>query len=181
MSLSCWSPNKGIPWLWICHYEQCQGSRLLHQVSASVNPRRACHHSGEGKQSVWGNCLQTVLVFIANKYLWVKPVKPCYLSSAKFCIKFLWFIGMCLRVWPVCPLGMQALYSYTLCVWGRTRLVLKCTMVLLICCLSDLVAMTHLTGHRGPGFLKSAPISHISVNLVCRIHQLSSSVKFEPM
>ncbi len=97
MSLSCWSPNKGIPWLWICHYEQCQGSRLLHQVSASVNPRRACHHSGEGKQSIWGNCLQTVLAFIANKYLWVKPVKPCYLSSTKFSIKFLWFIGMCLR------------------------------------------------------------------------------------
>jgi hypothetical protein len=82
------------------------------------------------------------------------------------------------KVWPVCPVGMQALYSYTLCVWGRTRLVVQCTTVLLICCLSDLVAMTHVTGHRGPGFLKSAPIPHIPVNLVCRIHQLSSSVKF---
>ncbi len=50
MSLGCRSSNQRVSWLWICDHGQCQGSRSVHQVSASVSPWRTCYHSGEGKQ-----------------------------------------------------------------------------------------------------------------------------------
>jgi hypothetical protein len=87
----------------------------------------------------------TIWVMLVNwcclhDFLPQKPVLLYFLSSTKVLIKFQWSLGhlgkgsaLCLVCKPRIPLHYIV----------RKNKVMQCTMVLLICCLPDLVAVTH--------------------------------------